>query len=113
MDLLSLGFKILPFAALLYWGIFSILEVFVPSLRTPDFNRWEIDEGEGSYVQVLGWRKVISPPRVIAQGYMSDRAACSVALIVGVLSILIAILGVRHVGGSPQFIPDLIGRFFG
>jgi hypothetical protein len=112
MDLVRLGLKLFPFAALLYWGIFSILEVFVPSLRTSDFNRWEVDAGEGTYVEVLGWRKVISPPRVIAQGYMSNRAACSVGLIVGVLCILIGILGVRHVGGSLQFIPDLIGRFW-
>jgi len=110
MDWMTLGIKLFPFAALFYWGIFSIVEVFVPSLRPPDFDRWEVDEGEGTYVQIMGWRKVISPPRVIARGYMSESMACSVALAVGALSILIAIFGARHVSGSPQFLPDVMER---
>ena len=50
------------------------------------------------------------PPRVVAQGYMSDGAACAVALIAGVLFILIATFGIRHVSGFPAFFPDLFNR---
>jgi hypothetical protein len=38
-------------------GIVSILEVLFPSLRDSDFNRWKVDEGGGSYIQILGWKK--------------------------------------------------------
>jgi hypothetical protein len=108
--MLTLFFKLLPYLAFLYAGIHSILEVLFPSLRDPDFNRWEVDEGGGSYIRILGWKKMLTPPRVLAQGYMSDGAACAVALVVGVICILIAILGIRHVGGFPGFLPDLIDR---
>ena len=91
-------------------GIFSILEVLFSSLRNPDFNRWEIDEVGGTSIQVLGWKKVLAPPRVLAQGYMSDNAACGVALATGVILILIAIFGMRHVSGFPESLPDLFGR---
>ena len=110
MEKLTLFFKLLPFLAFLYWGVFAILEVFFPSLRDPDFNRWEIDEGTGSYIQILGWKKMLTPPRVVAQGYMSDRAACAVAFIAGVVCISIAMFGIRHVTGFPEFFPDFFGR---
>jgi hypothetical protein len=92
------------------WGIVSILEVLFLSLRDPDFNRWEVDEGGGSYIQILGWRKMLTPPRVLAQGYMSDRAACAGALVVGGMFILIAMFGFRHVSGLPEFFPDVFDR---
>ena len=110
MEKLTLFFKLLPYLAFLYGGIVSILEVFFPSLRDPDFNRWEVDECGGSSVQILGWKKMLTPPRVLAQGYMSDRAACAVALAVGVMFILIALLGIRHVSGVPEFFPDVFDR---
>jgi len=106
----TLFFKLLPYLAFLYVGIHSILEVLFPSLRDPDFKRWEIDGGSSSYVQILGWKKMLTPPRVLAQGYMSDRAACAVALAVGVISVLIAMFGIRHVSGFPSFFPDLFDR---
>lgn len=108
--MVTLFIKLLPFFLFLYGGIDSILEALFPSLRGPDFNRWEVDEG-GSYINIMGWRKALTPPRVIAQGYMSDGAACAVALVVGVIFIFIAIFGIRHVGGIPEFIPDLFERF--
>jgi hypothetical protein len=49
--------------------------------------------------------KMLTPPRVLAQGYMSDGAACAVALFVGVVFVLIAMLDIRHVSGFPEFFP--------
>jgi hypothetical protein len=103
-------FRLLPYLALLFGGIVSILEVIFPSLRDPDFNRWEVDEGSGSYIRILGWKKMLTPPRILAQGYMSDSAACALALVVGIILVLIAMLGIRHVSGFPDFFPDLFGR---
>jgi hypothetical protein len=108
--MLSLILKLLPYLFCLYGGIYSILEVLFPSLRDPDFNHWEVDEGSGSSVTILGWKKVLTPPRAIAQGYMSDRTACAAALVFGAIFISIAILGVRHVSGFPAFLPDLFDR---
>jgi hypothetical protein len=108
--MMAFFFSLLPYLALLGVGIFWILEVLFSSIRDPDFNHWEIDEDGGSYVQVLGWKKVLTPPRVIAQGYMSDRTACKVALVLGIICISIAIFGIRHVSGIPGFIPDLFER---
>jgi hypothetical protein len=106
----TLFFRLFPYLALLYGGVVSVLEVLIPSLRGPDFNRWEVDEGAGSYVQILGWRKMLRPPRVVAQGYMSDRAACAVALVAGTIFILIALFGIRHVSGFPETFPDMFGK---
>jgi hypothetical protein len=111
MEKMTLFIKLLPYLAFLCGGIVSILEVLFPSIRDPDFNRWEVDEGGGSYIRVLGWKKMLTPPRVLAQGYMSDSAACAVALGVGIIFILIAMFGIRHVSGFPEFFPDLFGRF--
>lgn len=110
MDKVGFVFNLLLYLAFVGAGIFSILEAFFPSLRDPNFNRWEVDEGTGSYVQFMGWKKIITPPRVIAQGYMSDRAACRVAIIGGSVFLLIGVLGIRHVSGFPGFLPDLIQR---
>lgn len=110
MGKLTHFFRLLPYLAFLYGGIVSILEVLFPSLRDPDFNRWEVDEGGGSYIQILGWKKMLTPPRVLAQGYMSDSAACAVALVAGVIFVLIAMFGIRHVSGFPEFFPDLFER---
>jgi hypothetical protein len=110
MEKVSLLVRLFPYLALLWAGIFSILEVIFPSLRNPDLNRWEIDQDSGPYIQIMGWKKMLRPPRVIAQGYMSDTAACAVALIVGIICILIGVLGIRHVSGFPGFFPDLFER---
>jgi hypothetical protein len=108
--MLSLFFKLLPYLGCLYAGIFSILEVLFPSLRDPDFNRWEVDNGTGSSVTILGWKKVLTPPRVIAQGFMSNRMACVLVLVFGVFFTSIAVFGIRHVSGYPEFVPDLFDR---
>ena len=105
--MLALFFRLVPYLAFLYVGIVSILEVLFPSLRDPDFNRWEADEGGGSNIKILGWKKMLAPPRVLAQGYMSDSAACALALAGGVICILIAVFGIRHVSGFPEFFPDI------
>jgi len=110
MESWPLFLRLLPYLVFLYAGVHSILEVLFPSIRDPDFNHWEVDEESGPSIQVLGWKKALKPPRVIAQGYMSDRAACTVALVVGVVFVLIAMLGIRHVSGIPEFFPDLFGR---
>jgi hypothetical protein len=110
MEKLTFFFKLLPFLLFLYAGVVSILEVFFPSLRDSDFNRWVVDEGGGSYINIVGWKKLLTPPRVVAQGYMSDGAACAVALVAGILFILIATFGIRHVSGFPAFFPDLFNR---
>jgi hypothetical protein len=54
--------------------------------------------------------KMLTPPHVLAQGHMSDSAACAVALVVGVIFVLIAMFGIRHVSGFPEFFPDLFHR---
>ena len=55
----------------------------------------------------LGWKKVLRPPRVIAQGYLSENTACAVSLILGIVMIVGAFLVIRHVAGVPQSFPDL------
>lgn len=107
MEKLALLFKLLPYLPFLYIGVFSILEVLFPSLRDPDFNRWELDEGRGTPIQILGWRKVLAPPRVLAQGYMSDKAASATALAFGLLFLSVGVFGIRHVTGLPTFLTDL------
>ncbi len=102
--------RLFPYLAFLGAGIYSILEVFFPSIRDPSFNRWEVDDDSGPYIQIMGWKKMLRPPRVIAQGYMSDSAACTAALIMGVLFILIATFGIRHVSGFPLFCPDVFAK---
>jgi hypothetical protein len=106
MRYLPLLIKVFPFGAFLYYGVKSILQALIPSMRDPDFNRWEIDEGTGDYIEIFGWRKVLRTPHVIAQGYMSDGAASAVAIIVGVICIVIGIIGIRHFTGVPAFIHD-------
>src|SRR6266576_3157032 len=101
MNYVELLWKILPFLFFLYGGIYSILEAIFPKLRDADFNRWEIDEGSGTSVTFLGWKKVLTPPRVLAQGYMSDSAACAVAICSGFLFVAIALIGIRHFAGIP------------
>ncbi len=111
MDSFVLFWKLIPFLVCLVYGAYSILEVFFPSLRSSDFNRWEIDEGSGTSIQIMGWKKVLSPPRVLASGYLSERAACSLALGIGTVLILVGIFGIRHVADFPAWLPDLFGRF--
>jgi hypothetical protein len=103
--------KLVPCLVFLYVGIYSILEVIFPFLRGPNFNRWEVDVRVGPSVNIMGWIMILTRPRVSAYRYMSDSAACVVALVVGVICILGAILGIRHVVGVPEFIPDLFARF--
>lgn len=110
MALFSLLWRTLPFALFLGYGAYSILEVFFPSLRGRDFGRWEIDEGSGTNIQVMGWKKVLSPPRVLASGYLSERAACAVALCLGSILIAVGLLGIRHTTGFPLWFPDFFER---
>jgi hypothetical protein len=111
VDKFTFFLRLLPYLLFLYAGIHSTLEAFFSSLRDPDFNRWEVDEGGGSYIQIMGWKKMLRPPRVMAQGYMSDRAACALAIVAGVICVLIGTFGIRHVSGFPGFLPDLFNRF--
>ena len=111
MDALILFWKLLPFLALVAVGVYSILEVCFPSLRDPDFNRWQVSDANESSITILGWKKVLKPARVIAQGYMSDRAACAIALSVGFLLIGVGFFGIRHIAGIPENFPDLFGGF--
>lgn len=96
MEKVRLLVSAFAFGAFICYGIFSILEVAFPSLRPSNFNHWEIDS-QGSHIEIMGWRKYLSPPRVIAQGYMSDRTACAVALAVGVVFMSVGIYGIRHI----------------
>jgi hypothetical protein len=111
VDKFTFFLGLLPYLVFLYVGIHSILETFFPSLRDPDFNRWEVDEGGGSYIQIMGWKKMLTPPRVIAQGYVPDRAAFAVAVVMGVICVLIGTFGIRHVCDFPGFLPDWFNRF--
>ena len=65
-------------------NVFETLS-YASVLRNPDLNRWEIDEGGGSSLRIMGWKKMLTPPGVIAQGYMSDGVACGVAFTAGVI----------------------------
>ena len=111
MVLFSRLWGTLPFVLFLGYGAYSILEVFFPSLRGSDFGRWEIDEGSGTNIQVMGWKKVLSLPRVLASGYLSERAACRVALCLGTVLIAVGVVGIRHTTGFPSWFPDLFDRF--
>jgi hypothetical protein len=111
VDKLTFFLRLLPYLLCLCAGIHWILEAFFPSLRDPDFNRWEVDEGAESYVQIMGWKKVLTPPRVIAQGYMPDGVACALATVVGIIVVLFGTFGIRHVSGFPGFLPDLLNKF--
>jgi hypothetical protein len=110
MDSFALFWKALPFALFLGYGAYAILEVFFPSLRSSDFNRWEIDEGSGTTIQIMGWRKVLSPPRVLASGYLSERGACRVALCFGTVFVAIGVFGIRHATGVPSWFSDLFSK---
>jgi hypothetical protein len=57
MEKLRFFSRLLPYLACLHGGVVSILEVFFPSLHDPDFNRWEVDEGCGSYIRSYGMEK--------------------------------------------------------
>lgn len=103
--------KAIPFVALFLSGVWSILEVFVPVLRPADFARWEVDDGDDSYIQVGPVRKRFGSPRVIAQGYVSDATACGIALGVGTIFIFLGVFGIRHTTGYPVLLPDLFSRF--
>lgn len=103
--------KVLPFAVCLGYGAYSIAEVFFPSIRNSGFNRWEVDEDSGASIQIMGWKKALSPPRVLASGYLSERAACTTALCFGTVLIAISVFGIRHVVGMPAWIPDLFSKF--
>ncbi|HKF21477.1 MAG TPA: hypothetical protein VKE93_07905 [Candidatus Angelobacter sp.] len=109
MNTASVLFHCLPYFLSTAYGIYTLLEVFFPSLRDANFNHWEIDVG-GSYTQTLGWRKVLKPPRVIAQGYMSNRSACAMAMAVGVFFIVVGFFGIRHESGIPEVFPDFFGH---
>ena len=111
MDVSALLWKVLSFALFLAYGAYTILEVFVPSLRSSDFNRWEIDEASRTSIQIMGWRKALSPPRVLASGYLSERAACTVALCIGTVFVAIGVFGIRHIIGIPLWLPDLFSKF--
>jgi amino acid transporter len=100
--------RCLPSFTLTALGVYSVLEVFFPALREPNFNRWQIEDDSASSIQILGWRKVLRPPRVIAQGYMSEAAACTVAISIGALFIIVGFFGIRHASGVPALIPDIL-----
>jgi hypothetical protein len=106
MEILLLLFRLFPALAAVGYGTYAILEVFFPSLRDSNFNQWEVDDS-GSYIQVLGWRKVLRPPRVIAQGYMSDSTACTVSFCFGTFLIIVGFVFIRHIAGMPQSLPDI------
>lgn len=110
MDTATTLWHCLPYLAAAGYGVYTVAEVFIPSLRDSQFNRWEIDDNSGSYIEIMGWRKVLTPPRVIAQGYLSDRTACAIALAVGAACIGLAFMGIRHVAGIPESFPDVLSR---
>lgn len=105
MDTAFLLFHLLPAFAMVAYGTYSILEVFFPSLRDPDFGRWEVDDDSGSSIQIQGWKKVLTPPRVMAQGYFSESTACAISLTLGIVMIVAGCLMIRHVAGVPQSFP--------
>jgi len=111
MDTFLLLVRLLPAFSLVAYGTYAILEAFFPSLREPGFNYWDV-ETEGEYVQVLGWRKVLKPPRVIAEGYLSDFSACAVSISAGLVMVIIGFMIIRHTAGIPESMPDIIGRIF-
>lgn len=100
-------FRLLPAFTFVGYGTYSILEVFFPSLRNPDFNRWEVDDNSGSSIEIFGWKKVLTPPRVIAQGYFSDSTACAISMTLGIVMIVAGFLIIRHIAGVPEAFPDL------
>lgn len=101
MSTAGIIFRCLPFFAMVGYGVYYLLEVVFPSLRDKDFNYWEVDNNSGSYLNLLGWRIVLVPPRVLAQGYLSDNAACAVAIGVGIFLIVLGLAAVHKIAGVP------------
>jgi hypothetical protein len=101
METASILLRCLPFFLSIAYGVYSLLEIYFPSLRDQNFNRWQIDDNTGSYVEYMGWRKVLRPPRIIAQGYLSEGMACVVAFSAGIVLIAIGVWGVHEVAGIP------------
>jgi hypothetical protein len=110
METALLLFHLIPAFAMVGYGTYSMLEVFFPSLRDPDFGRWEVDDDSGSSIQIMGWKKMLKPPRVIAQGYFSDSTAWALSLILGILLIVAGFLIMRHIAGVPESFPDWFDR---
>ena len=110
METAFLLFHLLPAFAMVAYGTYLILEVFFPSLRDPDFNRWEVDDNSGSSIQILGWKKVLTPPRVMAQGYFSESTACRISMALGIVMIVAGFLLIRHIAGVPGFFPDFFSN---
>jgi hypothetical protein len=110
METAFLLFHLLPAFSMVAYGTYLILEVFFPSLRDPDFNRWEVDGGNGSYIKILGWKKVLTPPRVIALGYFSERTACAISMTLGIVMIVAGFFLIRHIAGVPGSFPDFFSN---
>jgi len=107
MDTTLLLLRLLPAFTAVGYGVYAVLEVLFPSLRDPNFNQWEVTDDRGAYIEIMGWRKALRPPRVIAQGYMSDRTACTLSFCVGTLLIIIGFVFIRHIAGVPESFPDI------
>ena len=101
MDTAWLLVKCLPFFAAVAYGVYAVLEVFFPALRDENFNRWEINDDSGSSIEIMGWRKVLRPPRVLAQGYLSERTACAIALTTGTVLVVVGFFGIHRIAGIP------------
>ena len=107
MDTTLLLLRLLPAFSAVGYGAYAVLEVFFPSLRDPNFNQWEVTDDGGGYIEIMGWRKALRPPRLIAQGYMSNRTACTLSFCVGTFLIIIGFIFIRHIAGMPQSLPDI------
>jgi hypothetical protein len=99
--------RCLPYFVVTALGVYSMLEALFPALREPGFNHWRIEDDSGSSIEIFGWRKVLRPPRVIAEGYMSEFAASMVAISFGLLFVSVGVFGIRHMSGVPALLPDV------
>jgi hypothetical protein len=107
------GMGVLLTVVLTGYGVYLVLACFLPGLRSKGFHHWSVSDG-GSSIEFLGFfEKVIRPPKVIAEGEMSEKTAVRVYLSIGFLLITIGSLVFRHITGTPVWFPDVVQKLFG
>jgi hypothetical protein len=105
------GVDLLFALAAIGFGLYLVLAAFLPDLRWENFGPWSVNDG-GSYIEFFGIEKTLRPPKVIAEGEMSERAAAVFSFCIGFLMTAIGCVAYRHITGIPAVLPDLVEKLF-
>jgi|SRR6185312_6651737 len=102
-----------PFFAFAGIGAYLVLAALFPSLRQTDWSRWKFytgytDSKPRVVTRSLGLTKA---PRPVAEGKLNETVARWLYVAVGLLFILVALIGIRHLAGVPVGFPDVFERF--